>query len=83
MNFEVRADTTTTFDRCAIYRHLGTMGDREYFSNAIAHFRGYRHDGCSSAKLADNSLRAINPVGPSFREMTVKTEYPHLGDIGM
>jgi hypothetical protein len=48
MNFEVHADTTTTmtscFDRCAIYRHLGTMGDREHFSNAIAHFRGYRHD---------------------------------------
>jgi hypothetical protein len=71
------------FDRCAIYRHLGTMDDREYFSNAIAHFRGYRHDGCSGAKLADNSLRAIDPVGSSFREMTVKTEYPRLDDIGM
>jgi hypothetical protein len=71
------------FDRCAIYRHLGTMTDWEYFSNAIAHFRGYRHDGCSGAKLEDNSLRAIDPVGSSFREMAVKTEYPRLGEIGM
>ena len=59
------------------------MNDWEYFSNAIAHFRGYRHDGCSGAKLEDNSLRAIDPVGSSFREMTVKTEYPRLGEIGM
>jgi len=59
------------------------MGDREYFSNAIAHFRGDRHDGCLGTKLADNSLRAIDPVGSSFRQMTVKTEYPPLDYIGM
>ena len=59
------------------------MNDCEYFSNAIGHFRDYRHDGCSGAKLADDSLRSIDPVGSSFREMTVKTEYPRLDEIGM
>src|SRR5271163_2787031 len=71
------------FERCAIYRDLGTMDDYEYFSNVIAHFRGFRHDDCSGAKLADNSLRAIDPVGSSFREMAVKTEYPPLDNKGM
>jgi len=59
------------------------MNDREYFSDAIAHFRGYRHDSCSGAKLADDSLRAMDPVGSSFREMTVKTEYPPMDYTGM
>jgi hypothetical protein len=59
------------------------MNEYEYFENAILHFRGYRHDSCSGAKLADNSLRLIDPVGSSFREMTVKTKFPPLDDIGM
>ena len=71
------------FDRCAILKDLGIMNDREYFSDAIAHFRGYRHDSCSGAKLVDDSLRAMDPVGSSFREMTVKTEYPPMDYTGM
>jgi hypothetical protein len=74
---------TSCFDYCATRKYLTDMGDREYFSNAIAHFRGDRHDGCSGAKLADDSLRAIDPVGSSFREMAVKTEYPRLDYEGM
>jgi hypothetical protein len=76
---------TSCFDRCAILRRhgYGSMDDREYLANAIAHFRGDRHDSCSGAKLADDSLRAIDPVGSSFREMAVKTEYPRLDYTGM
>ena len=58
------------------------MDDRDYFYDVIAHFRGYRHDGCTGEKLADDSLRAIDPVGSSFREMAVKTEYPRMDDRG-
>src|SRR5438046_2988117 len=52
--------------------------DYEYFANTILLFRGCRHDGCSEAKLADNSLRAVDPVRSSFQEMTVNTEFLRL-----
>jgi hypothetical protein len=71
------------FLHCAIFKSLGTIDDRLYFTSAIAHFDGLRHPGCLDAGLADNTLRAIDPVGSSFREMTVKTEFPPLHDIGM
>lgn len=74
---------TECFERLAIKRSSHMITDREYFNDAMAHFRGERHDGCSSASLANDNLRAIDPVGSSIREMAVNTQYRPMDYDGM
>jgi len=60
------------YEKGFVLKHWGSISEARYLMYAIHHFQGGRHgpaNNCTSPPFTDNTLRAMDPVSSSIRNM--------------